>query len=193
MSRHRRIIIVTMMLVVSGGGCTNVLGSGAGTGLGGSEDAPSFPLYEPPGVVTIRVRNDGTRPLYVQASGWSGQAVASVVGPDGVGFGTNTCEVCNCPSLPSCAVCGRGFAAVAELAPGAWHDIAWDQTNWRLLTEPAMCEQPELIAPGPLTARAAYAAAVRMEGDESYIEDPVLSAETAFEHPASDVVVVPIL
>lgn len=155
--------------------------------------------FVPPGSMTIRVRNDGTRMLYVQASGWSGQAVTAISKPGGVTVGHDTCEICNCATCPSCAVCGRSLAVVAEIVPGAWLDFAWDQTDWSVLDDgcrPTLaCEQPVLVPPGTLTAHAAYSdtfTTTTMSGtDESYI-GPILHAATEFQHPATDVVVVSI-
>jgi hypothetical protein len=156
--------------------------------------------FVPPGSMTIRVRNDGNRMLYVQASGWSGQEVTTIIEAGGVAIGTDTCELCNCPSCPSCAVCGRTIARVAELAPGAALDFPWDQTDWTVVEDgcrPTLaCEQPAVVAAGPLTARAMYSdsfTTTTMYGPEETFIGPSLMAETGFEHPAADVVVVPIL
>lgn len=156
--------------------------------------------FVPPGDVTIRVRNDGSRMLYVQASGWSGPEVTSVVKPGGGAMGRDTCEICNCEGCPGCAVCGRSIAAVATLVPGASLDFTWDQTDWSVVPNgcrPTLdCEQPMLVPPGPLTAVARYSdsfTTTTMFGPEESFIGPAMSASTEFQHPATDVIVVPIL
>ena len=155
---------------------------------------------EPPGLITIRVRNDGQRALYVQASGWSGQEVTAILKLGGIAIGHDTCEICNCATCPSCAVCGRSIAHVAELLPGAALDFSWDQTDWSVIAEgcrPTLaCEQPALVPSGPLTARARYSdtfTTTTMYGPEESFIGPSITAEIVFDHPAADVVVVPIL
>lgn len=167
---------------------------------GGDAAIPDAAPFVPPGSVTIRVRNDGTRMLYVQASGWSGQEVTAIIKADGSGIGRDTCEICNCETCPSCAVCGRSIAQVAELAPGASLDFQWDQTDWSVIHDgcrPTLdCEQPALVPAGPLTARARYSdsftTTTQFGPMESFI-GPAVTADTVFQHPATDVIVVPIL
>lgn len=153
--------------------------------------------FTPPGEVTIRVRNDGARVLYVQASGWSGQEVTSILRPGGVRVRNDTCELCNCSTCPSCSVCGRAAAHVAEMMPGTWLDFPWDQTDWTVIQDgcrPTLeCEQPTLVPAGPLTARAVYSDSYSPLDmtQETYIGTAV-TAQTEFMHPATDVVVVSI-
>ena len=179
-----------------------LVGAGCGTpGTSGDRDAgvDTVDAFEPPGFVTIRVRNDGNRLLYVQASGWSGQEVTTIL-ESGTAIGGDSCELCNCATCPSCAVCGRAIAKVAELAPGAALDFPWDQIAWSVVEDgcrPTLaCEQPALVPPGPLTARAQYSdtfTSTTMYGPEESFIGTKLTAETVFEHPAADVVVVPVL
>jgi hypothetical protein len=153
--------------------------------------------FVPPGEVTIRVRNDGTRMLYVQASGWSGQEVMSIVKPGGGAVRNDTCELCNCSTCPSCSVCGRAAAHVAEIMPGTWLDFPWDQTDWTVIENGCgstlECEQPTLVAPGALTAQARYSDTFSPPDmtQETYIGTAV-TAQTEFMHPATDIVVVSI-
>lgn len=161
-------------------------------------DAPADAVL-PPNSATIRVRNDGTRMLYVQASGWSGPEVITIVKPGGVAVGVDTCELCNCSTCPSCAVCGRSIARVAEIIPGTWLDFSWDQTDWSVVENgcrPTLaCEQPTLLPPGPLTVHADYSdtfTTTNMSGaGESFI-GPSIGAEAGFQYPASDIIVVSI-
>jgi len=190
----RQLAAVLVVVVAGGSACAQ---QSPATSADAAVDAVE-PLV-PPGSVTIRVRNDGARMLYVQASGWSGQAVTSVLKPGGVAVGEDTCEICNCATCPSCAVCGRSRAQVAELVPGASLDFAWDQTDWGVVENgcrPTLaCEQPALVPPGPLTAHATYSATFTTSSssgsDESFI-GPAINAETVFQHPAADVIVVSI-
>jgi hypothetical protein len=188
--------LVAAAVAVAAIACTTQQG---GSQTGDARGVPDASMFDPPGSITVRVRNDGNRNLYVQASGWSGQAVTSIVKADGSGIGRDTCEICNCPTCPSCAVCGRSLALVAELMPGTSLDFPWDQTEWATIDDgcrPTLpCEQPMLVAPGPLTARAVYSdsfTSTNMFGaDESFI-GPSITADTVFQHPATDVVVVSI-
>jgi hypothetical protein len=183
-------------LVVAAMACSTQQGTSQ---TGDARVVPDAPTFDPPGSITIRVRNDGNRTLYVQASGWSGQEVTSILKADGTSIGNDTCETCNCPTCPSCAVCGRSIALVAELVPGASLDFPWDQTDWAVIDDgcrPSLpCEQPILVPPGPLTARASYSDSfmeTSMFGaNESFI-GPAITANTVFQHPAADVVVVSI-
>ncbi|MGE0867936.1 MAG: hypothetical protein AB7P03_05230 [Kofleriaceae bacterium] len=152
-----------------------------------------------PGPATIRVRNDGTRTLYVQASGWSGQAYLAVLRGDGRRIGSDTCEVCNCQGCPDCAVCGRTLASVRKLEPGEQIERTWDQLDWRRIEngcrDDLACEQPTLIAPGRLVAQATYSDSFE-ETDiygplETFI-GPAITATAEFVHPAQEVVLVPI-
>ena len=187
-------MLVLVPVLGGGSACSTRITS---TSSDAAVDAPD--PFVPPGTLTIRVQNDGARMLYVQASGWSGQEVTAILKPGDVPVGRDTCEICNCPTCPSCAVCGRSVAQVAEIMPGAWLDFSWDQTDWSVIEDgcrPTLaCEQPALVPPGPLTARAAYSdtfTTTNMFGaDESFI-GPSISAQTVFQHPASDVVVVSI-
>lgn len=182
------------LLVVGATACTTQIPSASSDA---SVDAAPF---VPPGNVTIRVRNDGTRTLYVQASGWSGQEVTAVLKPGGGAMGRDTCEICNCEGCPGCAVCGRGIAQVATLMPSESLDFTWDQTDWSVIANgcrPTLdCEQPMLVPPGPLTALARYSDSFTMTtefgADESFI-GPSTTAAIEFQHPATDVIVVPIL
>lgn len=182
-----RALLVAVVLV--GAACKSPTGADHDAAVG-------LDVYAPPGSIAIRVRNDGNRMLYVQASGWSGQQVTTIVKAGGVAIGNDTCELCNCPTCPSCAVCGRSIARVAELAPGATLDFPWDQTDWNVIDDgcrPTLaCEQPTVVAPGPLTARAVYSdsfTTTTMYGPEETFIGPSLVAETGFEHPTADVVV----
>ena len=182
------------LLIVGATACTTQIPSAS------SDAAVDAAPFVPPGNVTIRVRNDGTRTLYVQASGWSGQAVTSVVKADGSAMGRDTCEICNCEGCPGCAVCGRSIAAVATLVPGASLDFDWDQIDWSVVPNgcrPTLdCEQPMLVPPQTLTALAVYSdsfSTTTMFGPEESFIGPSTTARTDFQHPASDVIVVPIL
>jgi hypothetical protein len=156
--------------------------------------------WHPPGMVTIRVRNDGTRTLYVQASGWSGQAYLSIRKAGGDAVASDSCEVCNCETCPSCAVCGRALAAVQPLAPSESIEYRWDQADWVNIAEgcrPTLaCEQPMLVPAGPLTARTTYSTSfteTTIYGARETFIGPPLTADTVFMHPATDIVLVPIL
>ena len=192
MGRRLLVLLVLGLVLVGSSACGS---RPASTNPDAAVDAGD--PFVPPGTLTIRVRNDGTRMLYVQASGWSGQEVTAILKPGGVAVGRDTCEICNCATCPSCAVCGRSIAQVAEIMPGAWLDFSWDQTDWSVIEDgcrPTLaCEQPSLVPPGPLTAHADFSdtfTTTNMSGaNESYI-GPSISAETVFQHPASDVIVV---
>ena len=88
------------LVLVGATACTTQIPGTSNTPDAAIDAAP----FVPPGNVTIRVRNDGTRTLYVQAGGWSGQEVTSVVKPGGGAMGRDTCEICNCSGCPQCAV-----------------------------------------------------------------------------------------
>jgi len=188
--------LLVVAIAVGSAGCETTVGSTTNPNPDARTDATDF---TPPGSIAIRVRNDGTKNLYVQASGWSGQEVTSIVLPGAGTVGRDSCEICNCNGCPDCAVCGRGLATVAELVPGASLDFPWDQTDWDVIEEgcrPSLsCEQPSLIAPGPLTAVAAYSDSfmdtTEFGAQESFI-GPRVTAQTEFQHPATDVVVVSI-
>lgn len=167
---------------------------------GSTADPPmDAPPFTPPGMIAIRVRNDSARVLYVQASGWSGQEVTTVLKAGATAMGRDTCEVCNCATCPSCAVCGRSIARVAPIDPGGTLDFMWDQTDWKVVEDgcrPTLaCEEPALVPAGSLTARARYSTTfttTTMFGPEESFIGPALSADTLFQHPALDVVVIPI-
>jgi hypothetical protein len=169
---------------------------GAACNTGGVNNPPhDDAAFTPPGSITIRVRNDGARVLYVQASGGTGPDVTTIVRPDGSSMRRDTCELCNCATCPSCAVCGRTIASVAQIAPGASLDFTWDQIDWHVVEDgcrPTLaCEAPALVPAGPLTARARFSDTTTMQGNETFI-GPATTAETVFQHPTTDVVVVPI-
>ena len=189
----RRWLALLVLLVLAGGSACETRDASTSSDAAVDADDP----FVPPGTMTIRVRNDGTRMLYVQASGWSGQEVTAISKPGGVAVGRDTCEVCNCLTCPSCAVCGRSLAQVAEILPGAWLDFSWDQTDWSVIEDgcrPTLaCEQPVLVPPGPLTAHADYSdtfTATTMFGAEESFIGPSIHAATEFQHPAFGVVVV---
>ncbi|HEY0707416.1 MAG TPA: hypothetical protein VGG33_11500, partial [Polyangia bacterium] len=111
---------------------------------------------------------------------------------------TNTCEVCDCPMCPNCAVCGRAFAKVEEITPGAVFDFSWDGRLWRLVSRTCggggMCEMPETVAPGPLSVQVQYGHSFKIDtsagADDEWVDQPLLMTTKVFTHPSPQVEIV---
>jgi hypothetical protein len=134
--------------------------------------------------------------IYIQLSGFSGQAYWSLTEAGKRLPVDNTCETCDCSRCSSCAVCGRSLARVKELAPGAQHAWTWDGLIWELVPDGCRasqaCEQDQVVPAGAalevaVTYAASYAVDTSFGADDEFI-GPALTATAAFTNAGGAVI-----
>jgi len=155
----------------------------------GADVAASADAGPQPQPVAFSLRNETGKRIYIQSSGFSGQAYWQL-SRDGMRLpANNTCEVCDC-SETGCSVCGRGIAQVTAIEPGQSHPWQWDGRIWvrkeGLKGSGIPCEQDEAVLPGMLTVQVTYSFTSRVDtqfgADDVFIGDPV-GAQQMFIHP----------
>lgn len=165
--------------------CVALLGMGLLVGCGKPETTS-------PGTTTFSIVNTGTTMLYVQSAGFSGQGVLGLATSSSALPFSDTCEICNCGPCPSCAVCGRGLARVAALAPGTSWTYEWDQRVFVVEKDGCRagldCENPERVAAQTLTASATWADSFAVDttfgANDEFLVAPTSKSQT-WKHPAA--------
>ena len=142
----------------------------------------------PTGPVAFVFTNSTGHTIYIQLSGFSGQAYWSLAEAGRRLPVDNTCETCDCSGCSACAVCGRSLARVKELAPGAQHTWTWDARIWELVPDGCRanlaCEQDQVVPAGTaleavVTYAASYAVDPSSGANDEFIGTP-LTAKAAF-------------
>jgi hypothetical protein len=140
--------------------------------------------------------NATTHSLYIQISGFSGQAYWSLYQAGNHLPADNTCETCDCRQCPSCAVCGRALARVKEIAPGASHSWSWDGRIWQVVpngcSANVACEQDQVIQTGAVldlgvTYSSSFTVDTTFGADDQFIGSPSVATATFTNAPGASV------
>jgi hypothetical protein len=168
--------------------------------VAGGGDAPvDAPVDVPAPAVSFVFTNATSRSLYIQISGFSGQAYWSLYQAGNHLPVDNTCETCDCRTCPSCAVCGRALARVKEIAPGASHSWSWDGRIWQVVPNGCSanlaCEQDQVIPTGAVldlgvTYSSSFAVDTTFGADDQFIGSPSVSTAAFTNAPGAFVAII---
>ena len=149
----------------------------AETGADVATDAPSTL-----GQVTLRFKNTGASPVYVDATFGGPLAISSESHPEAYELGTQCTEACPI-SCEACAQCGAPMPVVREIAAGGFFDIPWSGTYYTFQScadSWCRCHEARLVLPG--SYQAALSGALGLTGPGTPVpQDPSLLRNTQID------------